>query len=449
MNFNFFSLALKLLIISVITFSLQNCTTENEMEQEDELQLNDNPVLDKLLKMGFIKEQILELDDFYLVEGDLMFSKNIKDYENNEIFDKQASTNNLVSQSNVTSMSVFVDSSTPTSGTDNWRTEINQAINDWNTINNCINFVLTTNSNADIIVKSDNGSLPNLTIASAGWPSGNQPYHTVLINLDFLNNFTVPTGTKRYNMVHELGHCIGFRHTNWAAIGEGTGSVGANLITGTPNADNNSVMNGGTALSTWNGFSNFDIVGANALYSCASFSLTGASVICNTSSTVYTLNGNLVNSNVDWSVTSGLEIVSSTNNNITVRRTSSSVTGTSIIEAQVDGKVIRKTVSVGIPDSITRLFHVSTFGCTVGEIETFSRGATQYQWSVSGGRITSPVNGTSYTGVSSAILFDPVDSNYGFTIKVRAKNSCGYTPWYTKYIPTSCDPGNDGGTTPL
>ncbi len=72
---------------------------------------------------------------------------------------------------------------------------------------------------------------------------------------------------KTYNLVHELGHCIGFRHTNWYSLGEGSGSVGANQIPGSPTSDSNSVMNGGTALNSWKGFSNWDIFSVKYLYS--------------------------------------------------------------------------------------------------------------------------------------------------------------------------------------
>lgn len=32
---------------------------------------------------------------------------------------------------------------------------------------------------------------------------------------------------------------------------------------------------------------------------------------------------------------------------------------------------------------------------------------------------------------------------------MRAINSCGYSSWFTKYIPISCDPDGGGGITPL
>ena len=261
---------LKNVLIFVLTLSLfQSCSIENELIEESfKISPQDNPVVEKLLKMGYQRNSIVETSDFYLAQGDLMFSKNIKDYQgDHDLHAKHASTNNLVSKGNVTSMTVFIDPSISTLGEDDWTTAINSAINDWNGVTGSItNFVISNSNNSDIVIKSDNNSLPNNVIASAGFPLNNQPHNTILINLNFLNNLNVSEGTKRYNMAHELGHCIGFRHTNWDVSGEGSAGVGANLIPGTPDQDPNSVMNGGTALFSWNGFSTFDVIALRFLY---------------------------------------------------------------------------------------------------------------------------------------------------------------------------------------
>jgi len=258
-------------MIMQLLFTFNSCSEDSLTEEiiiEEGLMLKDSPVVDKLIEMGYKRERIVELDAFYIVQGDLMFSKNIKDYGRKNIQSRHASTNNLVSQTNVTTMTVYVDSSIPTSGDDNWRNAIISALNDWNSNSESkAYFILSYSTNSNIIIKSDSDNpLPNNTIASAGFPVGGQPYNTILINLDFNSNSNITEGSKRYNMVHELGHCIGFRHTNWDINNEGTAGVGANLIPGTPEQDPNSVMNGGTALFSWNGFSVFDIISLEYLY---------------------------------------------------------------------------------------------------------------------------------------------------------------------------------------
>lgn len=275
MKNNFSTTKLFLFLLVPLLF-FQNCSndaTEDTVDL-DLINIENSPVVEKLIEMGYKKEDIQELDGFYLVQGDILFSKNISDYKKKKgaqggrggLYARHAHTNNLVSQTNVTSMTVYVDPSVSVSGIDDWSAAINDARDDLNGISgSVVNFIITTNSNADIIIESDNGALPNNVIASAGFPLSNQPWNTVLINLDFLSNMNVTGGTKRYNMVHELGHCIGLRHTNWET-NDSTTNVGAHLIPGTPTQDLNSVMNGGTATNSWNGFSSFDIVAIEYLY---------------------------------------------------------------------------------------------------------------------------------------------------------------------------------------
>lgn len=254
--------SIALLITGCLFLSCQEDKDELELFNEvQKTELKKSPVVDELLKMGYKFERIEEYEDFYLAEGDLIFSKDIDNYKPNG---KQASTNNLVSQSKIESISIYVNSSIPTSGQDNWRLAVSKAISHWNIITGSkVRFFMTNSTNADITIKSDNGQLPTTTLASAGFPVNNKPYNTILINLDFLNNVNLAENVKEFGIVHELGHCIGFRHTNWQS--EGQGQVGANQIPGTPSTDINSVMNGGT-VDTWSGFSFYDLIAVRYLY---------------------------------------------------------------------------------------------------------------------------------------------------------------------------------------
>lgn len=177
--------------------------------------------------------------------------------------------------------------------------------------------------------------------------------------------------------------------------------------------------------------------------------INGNPSVCYSSSTTYSLDGLTSNINVSWSVSSNLQIISSNNLSITVKAINSTISGNASITASFQNTSTTKNIWVGLPGTIGGLTHVSTFGCTKGEINVYSDGgAEQYEWQISGGQIVIPINGNSYTG-GEVIFVDPIDSNYGFTVKVRAKNNCGYSPWYTKHIPTQCGPNGGGGETPL
>lgn len=180
--------------------------------------------------------------------------------------------------------------------------------------------------------------------------------------------------------------------------------------------------------------------------------LTGSNTVCS-SNTFYSLSEVPNGVAVNWSVSSNLQIVNSSTTGVTVKAINSTVQGNGFVRATIGTRVITKDVWIGLPSAVTGLSHVATFGCIKGEINVVSGGgADQYEWIISGGTIVVPnVNSNSYTG-KSVIFVDPTDGPYGFTVKVRAKNSCGYSAWYTKHIPTNCSTGGGsggGGITPL
>jgi hypothetical protein len=76
-------------------------------------------------------------------------------------------------------------------------------------------------------------------------------------------------------IAHEIGHCIGFRHTDYmnrsysCGIGgnEGDGGVGANLIPGTPSGpDAASWMLACLSSTTDRTFNDNDVIALNYLY---------------------------------------------------------------------------------------------------------------------------------------------------------------------------------------
>lgn len=249
------------------TMFLSSCSEEtNQIQKLTGYEPVDSQI-PMLVAMGFREDMIEDKGEHYLIEGDILFSK--KGLPRNLYKEQQWATDYLVSKSQAQDIVVKIDASIPTSGVDSWRPEIADALAEWNNLVGClVNFRIDNSSNSpDITVYGvDHNYFGSYSIqAEAEFPtSDGRPGYRVLISLDFNDNESVPSGRKKYNFAHEIGHCIGFRHTNWSLRGES--SSGANLIPATPNTDDSSIMNGGTAMYYWNGFSTYDIRASIALY---------------------------------------------------------------------------------------------------------------------------------------------------------------------------------------
>lgn len=109
------------------------------------------------------------------------------------------------------------------------------------------------------------------------------------------------------------------------------------------------------------------------------------------------------------------------------------------------GDFITRYVWVG-PPVVSSLLHPAVFGCTAGEIHAVTgvRDET-FEWKVIGG-IISESGTTTYTGGES-IFVDPANGPYGFTVQVRASNSCGKSDWFSKNISTNCSSSGSGPNT--
>ena len=84
-------------------------------------------------------------------------------------------------------------------------------------------------------------------LGSAGFPTDSgDPYPEIQMSGILESTYGLSTDGIATIIAHEMGHCIGFRHTDYfdrsiscggAASNEGTAGIGANHIPGTPTDD--------------------------------------------------------------------------------------------------------------------------------------------------------------------------------------------------------------------
>lgn len=134
-----------------------------------------------------------------------------------------------------------------------------------------------TTGNIDVFGFDEGPSGGYITLGSAGFPtSGGQPYNQIKMNTNAAAYGTNPDLSYVASVLqHEVGHCIGFRHTDYMnrsyscggrRVNEGSAGVGAIRIPGTPSKpDAESFMlacsNGGNRT-----FNPNDVIALNYLY---------------------------------------------------------------------------------------------------------------------------------------------------------------------------------------
>jgi len=234
--------------------------------------------LDQISALGFSTADVRKVDGGYLVEGDILLSQNDLTTKVNSPFlrtakEEQYRTRNLVTGlPRVITVRVSNLGTAFIAGTDT-------AIARYNRLGLSLTFRRITSGTANITITGFNEGPSGgfITLGSAGFPtnSGN-PYNSILMNTNAAAYGSNPNVLYVGSVIqHEIGHCIGFRHTDYfnralscggSASNEGSGSVGAILIPGTPSGlSANSWMlacsNGGNRT-----FNSNDVVALNYLY---------------------------------------------------------------------------------------------------------------------------------------------------------------------------------------
>lgn len=235
-------------------------------------------VIDRVHDLGFQTDNIIEADGGYIVENDIFLSKEDLDHADVDHIlrvgdEEQYRTTNLVTGLPRT---IKVSLSSTLNNLAGYPAALTEAVNRYNAQNLQITFQVVT-SNANIsITKAPNGAG---YLASAGFPtSGGNPFNSVKVNSNAIGSGSSTTFINYLATIlaHEMGHCIGFRHTDYmsrqyscggAPYNEGASTVGAVHIPGTPtDPDANSWMLACIGANQNRPFNVNDVTALNYLY---------------------------------------------------------------------------------------------------------------------------------------------------------------------------------------
>lgn len=232
MKKKFLSMAAIAMVGAIISCQTEEAAPSNDVSSD---------ALAQISALGFSTQNVQAVDGGYLVEGDIMLhDHDLRGGHSPKYLviaeEEQYRTTNLVDGPRT--IRVSISNKLPSS----YVAALDEALDRFNDENLALTFTRVSN-NADINVVKGNGNF----LASAGFPtSSGNPYGQVKVNSRAIGN--QPQSTVATILAHEIGHCIGFRHTDYmnrsyscggSAVNEGASSVGAIHIPGTPTGPDN------------------------------------------------------------------------------------------------------------------------------------------------------------------------------------------------------------------
>jgi len=230
----------RLLIVGalVAAFGFTSCQQDAEITTQDTVSEN---TLSRIAELGFYNKNVQKVDGGYVVEGDIFLSEgdltaahNTKALRVGE--SEQYRTTNLVNAGTGRNITLSIDPSLPAT----YVSALDAAIARYNAEGLTITMSRVASGGNIHLKASPKGAQ---YLASAGFPtSAGDPHNEILIQTRFIG--TNPNQSWFTTILaHEIGHCIGFRHTDYmdrsyscggSYANEGASTVGAIHIPGTP-----------------------------------------------------------------------------------------------------------------------------------------------------------------------------------------------------------------------
>ena len=255
----------------IATFGFASCQQEEEISNKEEAS---QEVLSQIKALGFSNQNVQKVDGGYVVEGDIFLSNgdlsaahNTKALRVGEV--EQYRTTNLVNAGTGREITLSIDPKLPASYTP----ALDEAIARFNAENLTITMRRVASSGNIHIVAAPKSAQ---YLASAGFPTAaGDPHNEIKVATRYIGNNPNQAWFATI-LAHEVGHCIGFRHTDYmdrsyscggSYTNEGASTVGAIHIPGTPTMqDPNSWMLACIGSGQNRPFNSNDKIALNYLY---------------------------------------------------------------------------------------------------------------------------------------------------------------------------------------
>ncbi len=256
-----------LAFLLIAGFAITSCKKEAKETAQDQIS---EETLAKINDHGFGTSDVQKVEEGYLVEGDIILTEDYLNTAPGGNYLRIANNEQYRTTLLVTALPRNITISSSGNISAGLSSAIDAAIARYNAENLRITMSRVA-SGGDIVIRLINGGN---YIASSGFPtSSGDPYGTVKYNRAYQN---YSAGFMTTVIAHEVGHAIGFRHTDFmdrsyscggSPTNEGSSSVGAILIPGTPSGpDSGSWMLSCLSATTNRQFNNNDKTALNYLY---------------------------------------------------------------------------------------------------------------------------------------------------------------------------------------
>ncbi|MGZ3911283.1 MAG: M57 family metalloprotease [Flavisolibacter sp.] len=238
-----------LAVAGLSAMAIYGCKKDTRQATTDEIS---QETLSRIQALGFGTSSVQRHEDGYLVEGDIILTPELLNSVPSSQFlrvgnEEQYRTTNLVKANGGRTITVALSGKLPSS----YGAALDIMVQRYNAQKLLLTFQRVS-SGANITFDAGHGSY----LASSGFPtSSGDPYNSVKVNAQAIG---AGNGSSTFNnylatiFAHEVGHCIGFRHTDYmdrsyscggSPTNEGASTVGAIQIPGTPSGpDPNSWM---------------------------------------------------------------------------------------------------------------------------------------------------------------------------------------------------------------